>query len=102
MEDALAARYALLKSHVRGRPDLQLGAVSKGDFLSHWENNVALHVPSPEAAAAGPRGTREAKDAKNKILKIGIPASIRNVKFKLDGMVESARGNACPVSDTAQ
>ena len=50
MEADLTSRYDALKAHVRSRPDLRLGAVSRGEFLDHWEPQVALNLANREKA----------------------------------------------------
>lgn len=54
LEEELSARYGALRKHVLKRPDLALGAVTRSEFLEHWERNFALNL-KPESPSAGNR-----------------------------------------------
>ena len=49
-------RYQALKQHVRGRTELALGSVMKGDFLDRWEPSFGLNLADVPAGVAGKKG----------------------------------------------
>jgi hypothetical protein len=93
LEDALRVRYDQLKRHVRGREDLQLGAITKGEFLDHWLTNFAWNLTDLVSLDASNKTPRELQKQKDRILTTAVPGRYRRA-INLDDKIEAARKKA--------
>ena len=103
LEDALNARYDQLKRHVRGRDDLRLGAVIKGEFLDHWTGEFALNVTALSALEKSGKSRKETEKERNRILETAVPRHFRR-GFHVEEHLEEVRRNlaqACKASAPA-
>lgn len=79
IEQALDERYKLLKAHAKGKGDLRLGAIGRGDFKDHWAPLIAINLTHPKPATE-----REQKE----LLRSLVPGRIRR-RSGLESIVKS-------------